>query len=238
MGEPEGETPVSPAPTGAGRAITPTAWVGRAAAPVHRPPTHPQQVVVVEAPHRGPNFRLLWISVGIVAAFCAIGGTSLIVTTALLNQTGNPPAAAATTRPAAPPTPTQPGLNQPVRDGMLQFTVTKMSCGHASVSIGEITRSAQGQFCLITLTVANVGRQARAFSEGFQKAIGDDDSNYTPDSAAGFIVNSGAATIWTVVNPGNHVSGTIVFDIPRERRIVRLELHDQAFSDGAELPLR
>jgi hypothetical protein len=239
MAEPEGDEPLTPTglePVTVGRVTTPTAWVGRATAPVRPPPTRPQ-VIVVEAPRRGPNFRLLTISVAIVAAFCAIGGTSLMVTSALLNHTSDPPAAAATTAPAPPKSPAPPGLNAPVRDGMFQFTVSQVSCGHSYVAVGLISRSAQGQFCLVTMTVTNVGRQGRAFSEAFQKALGDDGASYGPDTAAGLIVNGGGVTIWTNVNPGNHISGTIVFDIPRNRRLARLELHDQPFSTGAVITL-
>jgi Domain of unknown function (DUF4352) len=34
------------------------------------------------------------------------------------------------------------------------------------------------------------------------------------------------------INPGNSVNGIIVFDIPKDATIVKLELHDSAFSGG------
>ena len=34
------------------------------------------------------------------------------------------------------------------------------------------------------------------------------------------------------INPGNSVKGIVVFDIPKDGQIVKLELHDSAFSGG------
>jgi Domain of unknown function (DUF4352) len=124
-----------------------------------------------------------------------------------------------------------------VRDGMFQFTVTDVSCGHRDVESGLFKRTAQGQFCLVALTVANVGSQGRGFAEDFQKAIGPDQASYTPDAAAGLIVNGNASAVFSTVHPGSMVSGTMVFDIPRGASIAKLELHDSPFSNGVTVTL-
>jgi hypothetical protein len=88
---------------------------------------------------------------------------------------------------------------------------------------------------LVTLTVSNGGDSGRAFAEGFQKAIAADAGTYTPDIAAGLIVNGSGAAVFSTLDPGNSVSGTLVYDIPRTASIARLELHDSPFSDGVSI---
>ncbi len=229
-----GDTEESQAPTTfVGRAPAPTAptW-GRGDPEAYQQP----QIVVVEVPRRRSAGRIMLTTVGLIAAFCAIGGTAFVVAQGLLRQNTGAVASGPSTAGRAP-APKQPGLNAPVRDGMFEFTITRLSCGRQTVSAGIFSRSAQGQYCLVTLTVANIGREGRGFADGFQKAIGANGDFYTPDSAAGLIVNAGGATVWTNLNPGNSFTATMVFDIARNARIAKLELHDSAFSNGATITL-
>jgi hypothetical protein len=39
------------------------------------------------------------------------------------------------------------------------------------------------------------------------------------------------------INPGNRVSGTVVFDVPKGTKLADLELHDSMFSGGVTVPL-
>jgi hypothetical protein len=200
-------------------------------------------MVLVPVPSKPRSVtRLIWIAVGVVALFCVIGAATVLVTQSLLTRpqasAALPPAgasAAATPAPQPAPSPKPPGLNAPVRDGMFRFTVTAISCGHQTVSTSVFNRTAHGQFCLVTLTVSNVGDSGRAFAEGFQKAVTSDASTYTPDIAAGLIVNGSGAAVFSTLHPGNSVSGTLVYDIPRTASIARLELHDSPFSDGVSI---
>jgi hypothetical protein len=202
-------------------------------------------MVLVPVPGRPRSVtRLIWIAVAVVALFCVIGAATVVLTRSLLTRPqaspASPPASAsAATPPAARPAPSPKpsGLNTPVRDGMFQFTVTAISCGHDTVSASVFHRTAHGQFCLVTLTVSNVGHSGRAFAEGFQKAIAADAGTYTPDVAAGLIVNGSGAAVFSTLDPGNSVSGTLVYDIPRTASIARLELHDSPFSDGVSVTL-
>jgi hypothetical protein len=228
-----GDTEESQVPTTfVGRASAPTApsWE-RADADAYPPP----QIVVVEVPRRRSVSRIIVTAVGIVAAFCAIGGTAFVVAQGLL-QNRDAVASGPSAGQQLPPKPR--GLNTPVRDGMFEFTVTRVSCGQDVVSAGIFSRTPQGQFCLVTLRVANIGREGRGFAEGFQKAIGADGDVYAPDSAAGLIVNAGGATVWTNLNPGNNFTATMVFDIARTATIAELQLHDSAFSNGVTVSLR
>jgi len=225
-----------------------TTYIGRAQVPPVVTPTptrswdlddYGQPMVLLPEPRNSRSvMRLVWLVVGVVALFCLIGGATVLVTQSFLTRpsasAAQPPASrSATARPTPTPTPPRSsGLNTPVRDGMFQFTVTQVSCGHDTVSTNVFHRTAHGQFCLVTLTVSNVGDEGRAFAEGFQKAVAADASTYAPDIAAGLIVNGSGAAVFSTLHPGNSVSGTLVFDIPKAASISRLVLHDSPFSNG------
>lgn len=173
-------------------------------------------------PHQAPPRRkskLPWILgiTGAIAALCCGGGLVLV---AVLGDDTTP---AGTT--------TTYGLNQPARDGKFEFTVTKVECGKAELGTGSTAKKAQGQYCLVTMTVKNIGDEARTFDAGSQKAHGAGEIKYEAD---------GGATIWlddansflVDINPGNSVTGQVAFDIPKDAKILKLELHDSMFSGG------
>ena len=82
------------------------------------------------------------------------------------------------------------------------------------------------------LRVRNLGKDPQTLTDSAQKAIGADGVEYPTDTAATLDL-TGRTSIWlTNMNPGHALNGGIVFDIPKGARIVRLELHDTAFSDG------
>jgi Domain of unknown function (DUF4352) len=128
-------------------------------------------------------------------------------------------------------TPTSGRLNQPARDGQLEFTVTGTSCGKATEGNGSQTVTAQGQFCEISLTVRNIGTDARVFTGAFQEAKGAGGATYRDDFAAEF-ASSADSVFFDQINPGNQVQGVLVFDLPKDDRIVSLELHDSPLSAG------
>ena len=202
-GPPTGTGP----PWRAGRAVVPapTVYLVQAAPPA--PPLRPR---------RGLTAVIL---IGTLFIVCCIGGATL----AFMVHTSSPRSALG---------PALPGLNTPVKDGKFEFVVASMSCGHASVSRAFVSRPAQGQFCLVGLTVRNVGTKAQTFADAFQKAAGPSGDTYGTDTAAGVLANVDGANVWTLINPGNKVSGTIVFDIPATSTIATVELHDSALSRG------
>lgn len=211
-----------------------TSWIGRA-----KPPAPPQQPAdpywpapdptlyppVVMAPRRRrTGLKVLLVVFGMVGACCAGGAlVAAALSGALKGESvlGSAP----------------PGLNTPVRDGRLEFVVTSATCGHESVGRGFIVDRPQGQFCIVSLSVANIGTEAQTFADGFQKAIGPDGTVYRADTGAGIIANESGTSAWTVINPGNEVAGKIVYDIPKEAQIAKLELHDSALSGGITVTL-
>src|SRR5690606_9588720 len=101
----------------------------------------------------------------------------------------------------------------PVRDGQFEFVVTALTCGHAELVNGILQARAQGQFCVLELSVTNIGAEPRHFADGLQRAYGPDGDQYAADTRAGVVANGNDAAVWNVINPGNAVQAKIVFDI-------------------------
>jgi eukaryotic-like serine/threonine-protein kinase len=128
------------------------------------------------------------------------------------------------------------GLGRPVRDGKLELVVGRFSCGHATVGREIPRRTAHGQFCLAALRVRNIGRQPWRLPMGSQFLYDRAGRQYRADQQAWIAL--GRQSLWEEINPGLVVSGTLVFDLPRDVRPARLVLHDSAFSRGATVTLR
>jgi hypothetical protein len=210
----------------------------------------PPGYVLVPERRRGRPGLIAAVAVATLFAVCCVGGVVL----ASVHLGGSsaakapvPPAttgAPATTTKAKPkPSPTTvvtpqqqlPGAHAPVNDGKFQFTVGTLSCGHATVEHGVFSKTAQGQYCLLGLTVRNIGTEARTFADSFQKAFGPGGTQYGPDTGAGVIANAAGTAVFTLINPGNQVTGTIVFDIPKNAAIATVELHDSPLSHGVKV---
>ncbi|MGW1060612.1 DUF4352 domain-containing protein [Micromonospora rubida] len=128
-------------------------------------------------------------------------------------------------------------VGQPARDGKFEFTVKSAKCGVAKVGSDLLGEQAQGQFCLVTVNIKNIGKEAQMFDGSSQKAYAADGTQYSSDSAAALYANKNAETFLNEINPGNQVSGVVVFDVPKKVKLTKLELHDSPFSGGVDIAL-
>ncbi|MET7747851.1 DUF4352 domain-containing protein [Micromonospora sp. NPDC005367] len=128
-------------------------------------------------------------------------------------------------------------IGQPVRDGKFEFTVKSSKCGATKVGSDLIGDKAQGQFCLITINVKNIGKEPQTLDGSSQKAYTADGTEYSSDTEAGLYANKEQSTFFEEINPGNQVTGVFVFDIPKKVKLAKLELHDSMFSGGVEVSL-
>lgn len=55
---------------------------------------------------------------------------------------------------------------------------------------------------------------------------------YENDGVAEMYANKDSQTFLETINPGNSVTGVLVFDIAKDGRITSVELHDSSFSGG------
>ncbi|MGS2619529.1 DUF4352 domain-containing protein [Micromonospora sp. LZ34] len=128
-------------------------------------------------------------------------------------------------------------IGQPARDGKFEFTVKSAKCGVAKVGTSMLGDKAQGQFCLITINVKNIGKEPQTLDGSSQKAYTADGTEYSSDTEAGLYANKEQSTFFEEINPGNQVTGVFVFDIPKNVKLTKLELHDSMFSGGVTVAL-
>lgn len=127
-------------------------------------------------------------------------------------------------------------MNQPVRDGKFEFVVSGMDCTKTKVGDQYLNKTAQGKFCIVALSVKNVGDQAQTFSDFDQKAKDAQGRTLDADSTAGIYLKESNSWL-NKINPGNQVKGSIVFDVPKDGTLTELTLHDSAFSGGVAVKL-
>jgi uncharacterized protein DUF4352 len=203
--------------------------------------SYPQQSELAAQPQRAGHRRWHWIAGGaalVVALGCgSAGGGKDASETAGTKGAATAPAKQATGKQATKQE-KKPGLNQPVRDGRFEFTVTRAKCGATKVGSSVLGAKAQGEYCLITLRVKNIGKEAQAFADSAQKAYDAKKVEYSVDSGAGIYVNSDNQVLFQDINPGNAVTGTLVFDVPKGTKLTSLELHDSIFSGGVQVALQ
>jgi uncharacterized protein DUF4352 len=128
-------------------------------------------------------------------------------------------------------------IGEPARDAKFEFTVKEIKCGVPSVGSELLGEKAQGQFCLVTVNVKNIGEKPQTLFDSNQKAFSASGTEYAVDSAAGLYANKDQGVWVNEINPGNQVTGVFVFDVPKDAQLAKLELHDSAFSGGITVQL-
>ncbi|EHR53781.1 Telomeric repeat-binding factor 2 [Saccharomonospora marina XMU15] len=128
------------------------------------------------------------------------------------------------------------GIGQPVRDGKFEFTVEGVERAPSVGDDAVMTEQAQGEFAILTMTVRNIGDEAQPLSDTDQYVYDAAGRQYSADSMAGLAI-TGNDVFLNPINPGNSVTGKVVFDVPAGTELVRAELHDSAFSDGVTVNL-
>jgi hypothetical protein len=128
------------------------------------------------------------------------------------------------------------GIGDTAHDGKFAFRVDKVKCGISKV--GEyITSTAQGEYCAISITVQNQGDEPQTFFSSNLYLYNNKDQKYSNDTSAE--LSAGDSDVWmNEINPGNSVQGVIYFDVPKGTILDRLEVHDSAFSGGADISLK
>lgn len=130
-------------------------------------------------------------------------------------------------------------LNEPARDGKFEFIIKGVECGKTTVGTNEyLTKKAQGQFCLMTVNIKNIGNEAQGFFGSNQKLLNAQSQQFAADDVAGSYLDQNYTTLFSNINPGNSVEGVVVFDVPADTQITQAQLHDSAFSNGVKVNLQ
>lgn len=102
-----------------------------------------------------------------------------------------------------------------VRTGGLEFVVRGVRCGLKQVGTETRGQQAVGQFCVVSLSIRNIGELIQNALDTGQTAIGANGSVYGIDSLASLIANEvGNLAFLSGIAPGQEVSGVVVFDLP------------------------
>jgi Domain of unknown function (DUF4352) len=125
-----------------------------------------------------------------------------------------------------------------VTDDNYQFTVTKVSCGVRRVGDQYDGEKAQGQFCLVSLKVKNVGQDPITFSDQNQALVDATGRIYSPDDEAWVYVDD-SDNLWGEINPGNSMKTVVPFDVPKktEPDYLLLKAGVWGFSEGVRVKL-
>ena len=138
-------------------------------------------------------------------------------------------------QPAAAPTEVVAAAGSAVRDGKFEFVVTSTDTSTVGGNPNNqfMQETAQGKYLNVHLRVTNIGNEAQTFFSSNQK-LHAGGREYDADSMVGMW--NGAENV--EVNPGNSIDAVVSFDVPVDLATAdTLELHDSAFSGGAQLAL-
>ena len=138
-----------------------------------------------------------------------------------------------TTEPA-PAEPQVPGLNTPVAVGTFEYTVTGLE--ELGTTIGEepLATTAQGTYLKLDLSVTNVGNESEMFLDSYVTLVDNAGKRYDADSMAPIYLRSDSSWV-SGINPGNTMSGPIVFDVPAGTVAEFLLVKENMFTDEGEL---
>ena len=179
--------------------------------------------------HKILTVILAFIVIAVIAS-AAGGGSSKNTST---TNKGSASQKTATSTPAVK-------IGQEADDGNFAFTVTSIKCGEPNVtdSSGYLTKTAQGQYCLLNLSVKNIGNKAQTLDSMSQYLYNSSNQKYSSDNEATIYENPTNGTFLNSVNPGNVVNGIVVFDVPKGATPVTAELHDSSLSGGVKVNLQ
>jgi hypothetical protein len=107
-------------------------------------------------------------------------------------------------------------IGEKATDDDYQFTVTKIKCGVSRIGDSYSNEKAQGQFCLVSLRVKNVGDDPTSFSSENQILVDTKGENYSPDDEAWIYLDD--SDVWSEVNPGNTLQSVVPFDVPKKAK--------------------
>jgi len=129
-------------------------------------------------------------------------------------------------------------IGDSVRDGKFSFKVRSVDCGVKTISDSISTETALGKFCIVRLSILNIGKVANIIETSSQRLLDSTGKNYEPQSSAGETLPGNDSFDGLNLNPGLSANGAIVFDVPKSVTPIAIELHDGMFSTGQQVSLK
>ena len=186
-----------------------------------------------------------WI-VGGVFALVAAGGGAYVLARGGDEPTGSRAIVAASATDAGPASepvaaevvvPTAMPAGRKAHEGTLSVSVTKTECGVTSVGPPDLPLPAEGEFCLVSLTVQNTGKEERLLDPGAQRAVDLLGRSHKVAEQAAVFVNDQDPSLLDEIPPGTIRQGVVPFDVPKGARLAAFMLHQAPWSTGVRVPL-
>jgi hypothetical protein len=133
--------------------------------------------------------------------------------------------------------PANPGIGQPAADGKFNFVVSGVDCSLTEIGNDTFGTKAQGQFCVVSVAVTNIGNEAQSFFGDNASLFNAEGQEFSADSEAAIYLED-SSSLYEEINPGNTLNSKVVFDVPAGTTPTEIELHDSAFSGGVTVSLR
>lgn len=194
-----------------------------------------------QPPAKKPFYKKTWFlvlaAIIVVATIAsAVNGGGAADTAASDNATGESAAPADDAAPAAPEDAAI-GIGQPAADGDFSFVVSGVDCSLTEIGNEYFNTKAQGQFCVVSLAVTNIGDEAGAFFGDNTKLLNAEGQEFSADTEAAIYLDE-SDSLFAEINPGNTLNSKVVFDVPAGTTPASIELHDSAFSGGVTVSLQ
>lgn len=125
-------------------------------------------------------------------------------------------------------------IGSAAQDGSFEFTVQDFDCSKSTIGSGFSKATANGVYCLVSLTVENIGTESQTLDATNQYLYDSQGRKFETSSDAILALPESNAFL-NQLNPGIKVDAQIVFDIPTDATPTYLELHDSVFSGGVEV---
>jgi hypothetical protein len=130
------------------------------------------------------------------------------------------------------------GIGDTVTDGNFAFAVTDVKCGVDHIGGDVLGKDAQGQYCLVSVKIRNDGKES-AYTFGDDQVLYDNqDRKFSADTSAMIYLPEKESPWLTEINPGNQISGTIVYDVPKDAVLDHIEFHESAYSTGVSVSVK
>jgi hypothetical protein len=217
------------------------------------PPTYPPQqgqppYGQPQGPEKKPLWKKTWFRVvaalfviAVIASATSGGKDDAGSTTAsgAADASGVAEDAADTAAPTeeAAPEPSNPGIGQPAADGKFSFVVSGVDCSLTEIGNQYVGTKAQGQFCVVSVAVTNIGDKAQSFFGDNASLFNAAGQEFSADTEAAIYLED-SSSLYEEINPGNTLNSKVVFDVPAGTTPSSIELHDSAFSGGVTVSLQ
>ncbi|MBB3086667.1 DUF4352 domain-containing protein [Geodermatophilus sabuli] len=203
----------------------------------------PQQPAPAKKPfYKKAWFLILAVIVVIVIATQSGGGDSSTDSSSSTDgaagagAAADAPAEASADAPAEAPA-NVPGIGQPAADGDFNFVVNGVDCSTTQIGNEFLNTKAQGQFCVVDLTISNIGDEAQSFFGDNAKLFNAQGQEFSADTEAAIYLEE-SSSLYEEINPGNTLNSKVVFDVPAGTTPASIELHDSMFSGGVTVNLQ